>query len=381
MRFRHQAYKAKNQIPENQNGNVMLSLRQSFKPGEITPELAHEIMNKLAEQFLGNKYQYVVATHVDTGCVHSHVMMNYISDDLKKWVNPYLSSYAFQQASDKLCKEYGLSVLPPCKGGGDRKYSKRKATCFRKIIQNDIDRILPYVASYEEFLQELSENYYVKNNGKYLSVRHRENGQRRNIRVYSLGDAYRETELQRRIEDRIPQSPQSYSAKKSYIQQLFQTHSFLQAEKIESYEDLFTRIDELNRFAENAQQKIDRCEEQIALLDSITESLETYHNYKELDDEQKSAMLPERFYFTHKTELDAFHAAEELLHRHSISPAADGTSLTEEKNRYLAKLETLEQQFEQVEDQLILLNRHKRTIDDQLAKQQTISKGESPHGR
>ena len=85
---------------------------QSFVSGEVTPEVAHEIGVKLAEKLWGDKYQVIVATHINTNNIHNHFVLNSVSfKDGKKFTNRNKDYNNMQYESDNLCKEYGLSVL------------------------------------------------------------------------------------------------------------------------------------------------------------------------------------------------------------------------------------------------------------------------------
>lgn len=384
MMFRHQMYNESHPGTNSQNGVVMLSLRQSFKPGEVTAEQAHALMSELAAEFIGDKFQYVIATHVDKRCVHSHVMMNYISEENQKWVNKFLSSYEFQKVSDRICEEHGLSVLPPCIGGSDHRYSKRSANCYRTVIRNDIDRIISAVSSYEEFLQALSETYFVKTSGKYLSVRHRTNGQKRNIRVYTLRGPYSESEIRQRITGDVPEKLlQTEREQMEYVRSLFAAHHFLQSEQIDGYEALFKKIDHLTDLQERVQDKIKNCVETVAQLDSILTALQTYHDYKEVQEEYERSLLPERFLETHQVELKAFSEAETLLQKSQISVTEDAASFQKEKEHCIEQLADLENRYEAVAEEIAEINSIKRTIDTVLYTRQSTekTKGVKDYGR
>ena len=87
-------------------------LIQSFRPGEITPELAHEIGNRFAERYLDG-FEVIVGTHVDKAHVHNHIIFNSVSDrDGHKYHSSPTSYFReIRGLSDALCREYGLSVI------------------------------------------------------------------------------------------------------------------------------------------------------------------------------------------------------------------------------------------------------------------------------
>lgn len=99
--------------PEEKASDIILyQIRQSFKPGEITPELAQEIGIKLAQSFTKGKHQYVVSTHTDKAHIHNHIIFNATTLDARRKFRNFLgSSKAIRTISDQLCLEYGLSIV------------------------------------------------------------------------------------------------------------------------------------------------------------------------------------------------------------------------------------------------------------------------------
>ena len=96
---------------EKKSDIVLYQIRQSFKPGEITPEKAQEIGYELAMSFTKGKYQFVVSTHMDHAHIHNHIIFNSTSiDHTQKFRNFLGSSEAIRKISDKLCLENGLSI-------------------------------------------------------------------------------------------------------------------------------------------------------------------------------------------------------------------------------------------------------------------------------
>ena len=123
---------------------IAYQIRQSFKPGEITPEAANRLGHELAMRFTKGKYSFIVATHTDRAHIHNHIVFNSTSmDGSKKFKNFWLSSFALQRISDLVCLENGLSVISPLPYS-DRnnraRYAKRETV--RETICADIDAVL-----------------------------------------------------------------------------------------------------------------------------------------------------------------------------------------------------------------------------------------------
>ena len=175
---------------------IAYQIRQSFKPGEITPEEANRLGHELALRFTKGKYAFIVATHTDRAHVHNHIVFNSTSiDATRKFKNFWLSSFAQQRVSDLICLENGLSVIAP------KPYKERtKRTEYPRRVKNrdvlceDIDLILQKKPEFfDAFLQELQQlNYEIKYR-KHISVRGK--NQTRFIRLSSLEDGYIEADL------------------------------------------------------------------------------------------------------------------------------------------------------------------------------------------
>lgn len=97
---------------DKQGGRLAYHLEQGFKPGEVTPETAHQIGVELAKELFGDKYEVVVATHVDKEHIHNHILLNSVSFvDGRKFHQPNAMYYdRIRKASDRLCERYGLAL-------------------------------------------------------------------------------------------------------------------------------------------------------------------------------------------------------------------------------------------------------------------------------
>lgn len=178
------------------NDVIAYQIRQSFKPGEITPEDANRLGYELAMRFTKGKYAFIVATHTDRAHIHNHIIFNSTSlDGTRKFKNFWLSGLALQRCSDLICLENGYSVIQP------KPYRERtKRTDYprkenlRDVLCQDIDAVLnKRPASFEEFLQLMKVEGYEIKQGKHISFRGK--NQKRFIRLSSLGDDYSETGL------------------------------------------------------------------------------------------------------------------------------------------------------------------------------------------
>ena len=137
---------------------------QSFDVGEVSPEIAHEIGKQFADEILGGKYEYVLTTHIDKDHVHNHLIFNAVDfvdhHAYKSYKKIY---YDMREASDRLCKENGLSVIPPSQGKGMsyKEYTEAKrGTSWKQKLKQTIDRNIIMAKDYDEFLKLMQDAGY-----------------------------------------------------------------------------------------------------------------------------------------------------------------------------------------------------------------------------
>ena len=178
---------------------------QSFAPGECTPELAHEIGVKLARQLWGNRYQVLVATHLDReNHLHSHFVINTVSFvDGKKFYRSGQDYRAMREASDALCREYGLSIIENPQPGKTQHYAEYQAEqngkpTWRSLIKRDVDAALRQSMTERQFFHALQGMGYELKVGADISVRPQ--GKERFFRLgRNLGEDYTPVGIRRRL--------------------------------------------------------------------------------------------------------------------------------------------------------------------------------------
>ena len=175
---------------------------QSFLPGEVTPDQAHEIGVELARRLWGDRFQILVTTHLDKNHLHNHFCLNSVSFvDGKKFRGGSKAYWQMRAESDKICAEYGLSVIKnPGKG---KNYAEWKAEyegrpTVRGQIKDELDEIIKASYSYEQFWKILKQRgYAVKRDVKYVALKPAFS--QRYIRLKSLGKNYSEEAIKQRI--------------------------------------------------------------------------------------------------------------------------------------------------------------------------------------
>jgi len=194
-----------------ENGILAFHGYQSFKPGEVTPDTAHEIGVKLAEE-LWPDHQVIVATHLDKAHLHNHFVVNSVSMTGKKFYATKESYRQMRAASDRLCKEYGLSVITEHKAYYPKHYAEWDAEqngqlTWRNSIRTDMDAAVKASMTFQQFISAMKQKGYVlERRGSFLRIK--APGMQRFVRLRSLGAGYSENDVQRRIlQKRYPEIP------------------------------------------------------------------------------------------------------------------------------------------------------------------------------
>ena len=192
---------------KDREGHVLAyHLIQSFSPGEVTPEQAHNIGCEFARRYLAERYEVTVSTHLDKSHLHNHIVFNSVAFvDGKMYRNQFRDYYrGIRQISDDLCRENRLKVIDP-KGHGKNyaEWAAEKAgrPTVRGTIKADVDRALKGAVNWTTFVLTLNQMGYEVSYGhnvKYAKLRPK--GSQRAIRFKSLGPGYSEQELRARLE-------------------------------------------------------------------------------------------------------------------------------------------------------------------------------------
>ncbi len=188
-----------------EDGVVAYHGYQSFAPGECSPELAHELGLKLACQLWGERYQVLVATHLDKeNHLHSHFVINTVSFvDGKKFHRTGQDYRAMREASDTLCREYGLSIIETPQPGKSKHYAEHRAEqqgkpTWRSLIKRDVDTALRQSMTERQFFHALQQMGYEVKVGADISVRPK--GKERFFRLgRNLGENYTPAGIRRQL--------------------------------------------------------------------------------------------------------------------------------------------------------------------------------------
>ena len=191
-------------VDKRQGYHIILS----FKEDEVNPDTAFEITRRFVEEYLGKSYEAVYVVHDNTAHVHSHIVFNSVSFVDGKKYRYEKGDWAkyIQPITNKLCQEYGLSIIDVDDGSKEKEHESYKdwseyregSFVWADMIKRDLDSCILQAGNYEQFLELLSDKGYEVKQGKYLAVKPQ--GMTRFRRCKTLGDMYSDEVIRERIE-------------------------------------------------------------------------------------------------------------------------------------------------------------------------------------
>ena len=191
-------------VDKRQGYHIILS----FKEDEVNPDTAFEITRRFVEEYLGKSYEAVYVVHDNTAHVHSHIVFNSVSFVDGKKYRYEKGDWAkyIQPITNKLCQEYGLSIIDVDDGSKEKEHESYKdwseyregSFVWADMIKRDLDSCILQAGNYEQFLELLSDKGYEVKQGKYLAVKPQ--GMTRFRRCKTLGDMYSDEAIRERIE-------------------------------------------------------------------------------------------------------------------------------------------------------------------------------------
>ena len=314
---------------------------QSFEIGEVTPELAHEIGKQFADEILGGKYEYVLTTHIDKDHVHNHLIFNAVDfvnyHAYKSYKRIY---YDMREVSDRLCKENGLSVIPPSqnKGMGYKEYTEAKrGTSWKQKLKQTIDRLVITAKDYDDFLRLMQEAGYEIKTGKYISFRAK--GQERYTRSKTIGENYTEERIKERIAGRTPRRSQrqttpkgisligdiqerirlidskgyEYKAKLTILKEAARTLNYLTENNLLQYADLEKKVEDVHSSYDRTGKELKGVEARLREVQPLIKNISNYQRLKPVYDAFQKAKDKPGFKAKHEAELVIFEAARSTL--------------------------------------------------------------------
>ena len=358
---------------------------QSFEIGEVTPELAHEIGKQFADEILGGKYEYVLTTHIDKDHVHNHLIFNAVDFvDYHAYKSYKRIYYDMREVSDRLCKENGLSVIPPSqnKGMGYKEYTEAKrGTSWKQKLKQTIDRLVITAKDYDDFLRLMQEAGYEIKTGKYISFR--AEGQERFTRSKTIGENYTEERIKERIAGRTPRRSQrqtvpkgisligdiqerirlidskgyEYKAKLTILKEAARTLNYLTENNLLQYADLEKKVEDIHSSYDRTGKELKGVEARLREVQPLIKNISNYQRLKPVYDAFQKAKDKPGFKAKHEAELVIFEAARSTLlamQGDEKLPSlktlkAEQAQLFEEQERLYAERNRLKKEAKQIE--------------------------------
>ena len=360
---------------------------QSFEIGEVTPELAHEIGKQFADEILGGKYEYVLTTHIDKDHVHNHLIFNAVDfvnyHAYKSYKRIY---YDMREVSDRLCKENGLSVIPPSqnKGMGYKEYTEAKrGTSWKQKLKQTIDRLVITAKDYDDFLRLMQEAGYEIKAGKYISFR--AEGQERFTRSKTIGENYTEERIKERIAGRTPRRNRrqtvpkgisligdiqerirlidskgyEYKAKLTILKEAARTLNYLTENNLLQYADLEKKVEDVHSSYARTGKELKGVEARLREVQPLIKNISNYQRLKPVYDAFQKAKDKPGFKAKHEAELVIFEAARSTL-------------LAMQGDEKLPSLKTLQAQQQRLLDEQQRLYDERAKLKKEVKKIETI---------
>lgn len=314
---------------------------QSFEIGEVTPELAHEIGKQFADEILEGKYEYVLTTHIDKDHVHNHLIFNAVDFvDYHAYKSYKRIYYDMREVSDRLCKENGLSVIPPSqnKGMGYKEYTEAKrGTSWKQKLKQTIDRLVITAKDYDDFLRLMQEAGYEIKTGKYISFR--AEGQERFTRSKTIGENYTEERIKERIAGRTPRKSQrqttpkgisligdiqerirlidskgyEHKAKLTILKEAARTLNYLTDNNLLQYADLEKKVEDVHSSYDRIGKELKGVEARLREVQPLIKNISNYQRLKPVYDAFQKTKDKPGFKAKHEAELVIFEAARSTL--------------------------------------------------------------------
>ena len=360
---------------------------QSFEIGEVTPELAHEIGKQFADEILGGKYEYVLTTHIDKDHVHNHLIFNAVDFvDYHAYKSYKRIYYDMREVSDRLCKENGLSVIPPSqnKGMGYKEYTEAKrGTSWKQKLKQTIDRLVITAKDYDDFLRLMQEAGYEIKTGKYISFR--AEGQERFTRSKTIGENYTEERIKERIAGRTPRRNRrqtvpkgisligdiqerirlidskgyEYKAKLTILKEAARTLNYLTENNLLQYADLEKKVEDVHSTYDRTGKELKGVEARLREVQPLIKNISNYQRLKPVYDAFQKAKDKPGFKAKHEAELVIFEAARSTL-------------LAMQGDEKLPNLKTLQAQQQRLLDEQQRLYDERAKLKKEVKKIETI---------
>ena len=386
---------------------IAYQIRQSFKPGEITPEEANEVGYETGMRFTKGKHAFIVATHVDRAHIHNHIIFNSTNLECdRKFRDFWFSGIALQRLSDIICLEHGLSVIPRVKPSERQRRTKYpERVSMRDVIREDILQCLDQKPTdFEELLKLLQAEGYEIKRGKHTAVCGK--GQKRFIRFRSLGEEFTEENLKKviagereppernekvleqkeakpkkrkfdlvvDIQEKMAQGKNGGYvrwAKKYNVKQFAESILFLQLHDIHDKETLDALVDGSSAKYHELMKTIKDAEEKMAANKVIKTHIINYAKTRETYIAYRKSGYSKKFYEAHRDEITLHKAAKEAFSKLPDGKIPKVKDLNEEFVRLLSEKKAAYSEYKKIKKEMRDYQIAKQNVESFYAAQQS----------
>ena len=362
---------------------IAYQIRQSFKPGEITPEEANRVGYELALRFTKSRYSFIVATHTDREHIHNHIVFNSTSmDGTRKFKDFWRSGLALQRLSDLVCLEHGLSVIEK------KPYDEReKRTVFpqktsvRDTICQLVDEILSRKPKdYDSFLDELRKAGYEVKTGKDTAIKGP--GQKRFVRFSSLPEGYREDDIQAILSGKVKVQNRQFSrtpvqnrsrsgswlidvekvlaekgegyaqwAKRHNLKQMSKSFLYLRDRKIRGLSHLSSLAAEKAAARDELLASIKASEARLAEIATLKKHIINYSRTRSTYEAYRKAGYSKKFFEAHREEITLHKAAKQAFDELGVKTIPKVKDLNAEYAELLASKKAAYTEYRKVKEE------------------------------
>lgn len=374
------------------NSVLAYQIRQSFKPGEISPEVANAIGYELAERYLKGKFAFVVATHIDKAHMHNHIYFNSVSLDCNyKHRDLKRSAKDIARLSDLICIEHQLSTIanPQHRNTSYTKWEGyQKVPSHRDLLRNDIDEVISMMPKdFDKFLELMKEQDYEIKVGKHIALKKKE--QKKFIRLRSLGEGYSEDEIRLSISERKVRNSKSNQkqtdktsllidvqkkldegkgqgyanwAKVFNLKQMAKTVMFLQENDFENIEKLSSDIYALSEEISEMKSKIKNLESRLTELATLKTQIINYAKTREVFEQYKVSGYSKTFLAEYEGEIILHRSAKKTFDELDIKKLPSFKSINKEFDEVLKNKKSLYSQYHSSNEKYREMLKHKANI-------------------
>ena len=384
---------------------IAYQVRQSFKPGEVTPEEANRIGYEFAERFLKGKHAFIVATHTDRAHIHNHIIYNSSAlDGTRKFKNFWLSSFAVQRLSYLICLEHQLSTIEY------KPYRERQKRIVYPPKESNRDRLCSVIDTilaeqpkdFEVFLQKLEQQGYEVKRGKHTAVKGK--GQKRFIRFRTLGAGYSEDEIkaviageaEHRPHQKQPPKEQPFHllvdiqaklsegksegyarwAKRYNLKEMSKTLIFLQENKIGSIEEMQERVDAATARYHELGDSIKGSEKRLAEIAVLKAHIINYAKTREVYAAYRKAGYSKAFLEAHREEITLHKAAKTAFDEAGLQKLPKVKELDAEFAELLTKKKAAYPDYRKARNEMQELVRAQKNVERFFAEEKTVQENE-----